>query len=411
MKRRVGIRSIYLLFLFVVILFGFVISTTFAKFPDNYITSEDVVGFSFDFDINISDINEYQEIFVKAGEDEVFNVNITNNSDDLTYYGLWYRLDDIDKLPDDVLFGKSINTDINTCGAIESGDEVTISFDIVNNSDNDIKLDMGVLTSLTSVNDIEYLEGKYLIPNVVVNSYAIYSIDDSSLTFVKSIDPINKGDKYKDKIVSEVYSGFEEEYYNVYFENDFSDVPWYNVRKSIKSVVFEDKVLPNSTAYWFYEFINCESLDLSKLDISKVRNMGYMFYKLGYEVDNFKLDVSSLDTGGVTNMKYLFSQAGYSSNSYEIIGLEKWNTSLVQDTSYMFDSMGYSALNFRIGDISKWDTSSCYIMDNMFYNMGYNSLWNLDCSLWDVRLVTSHIDFNFGVDKKIIIPNWVNENK
>ena len=57
-----------MLFLLVICLLGFVLSPTLAKFTSNYTTDEDIVGLSFDFNIGISNIEEYDEINVAAGE-------------------------------------------------------------------------------------------------------------------------------------------------------------------------------------------------------------------------------------------------------------------------------------------------------------------------------------------------------
>ena len=47
----------------------------------------------------------------------------------------------------------------------------------------------------------------------------------------------------------------------------------------------------------------------------------------------------------------------------------------------------------------------------MFHNAGLKAgNWSLDLSSWSVPLVTTYTDFNKGVESKITVPTWVNEN-
>ena len=48
-------------------------------------------------------------------------------------------------------------------------------------------------------------------------------------------------------------------------------------------------------------------------------------------------------------------------------------------------------------------------MKRMFNGVGYNdSDYSLDLSSWSVPLVTTYMNFNYGVANKITPPIWVN---
>ena len=72
-----------------------------------------------------------------------------------------------------------------------------------------------------------------------------------------------------------------------------------------------------------------EYIEASKIDVSKVTNMSYMFANLTFLVD---LDVSDWDTSKVTDMTGMFE--GVESLPY--IDVSKWNTTSLEDVCNMF---------------------------------------------------------------------------
>ena len=156
-------KNIYMLFLFVVCLLTIVIIPTYAKFGSGYITDDDMVEFALAFDVDITNIEEYEELIVSAGESFKFNVQITNGSNDLIYYGIWYRLSNFSGSSKDIEIGRMLGTETTTSGSVESDKVINVPVVIVNNSDKPVTIDIGVASSIISTNDIEYLSGKYLI--------------------------------------------------------------------------------------------------------------------------------------------------------------------------------------------------------------------------------------------------------
>lgn len=102
-----------------------------------------------------------------------------------------------------------------------------------------------------------------------------------------------------------------------------------------------------------YDFI--KSIDLSKLDTSKVTNMEYMF---NGRKKVTSLDLSNLDTSNVTSMQYMF---------YYCVGLQSLNlsgldTRNVTNMCYMFCSCN----NLSELDVSSFNTSNVTNMNSMF---------------------------------------------
>ena len=182
MRKFVTKKNMYLLALFIICLLGIVIVPTYAKFGSSYETTDDVVGLSLDFDLSITNIEEYKQLLIPAGESETFNVEVTNNTGSIVYYGIWYRMVLPETLTDDISIGKLSSSSVTTSGSIDSSGVVTVPVAIVNNGTEAIKVDIGVASSDSSTSDIEYLEGKYLVNETVlsvnevdVGSYVVYS--------------------------------------------------------------------------------------------------------------------------------------------------------------------------------------------------------------------------------------------
>ena len=219
-------------------------------------------------------------------------------------------------------------------------------------------------------------------------TFAIYSSDDNSLTFYNNGDKdiATVGSTYNGKVVTAVYTGFENSTYNS------ASFPWYAYKTDIKSVKVENIISPVSTAYWFYELNNCSYLDLEKMDTSKTLNMSSTFYKTGYDVSSFNIvGLDNWDVSKVTYMTNMFYNAGRSATTWIIGDLSSWNVSSVTNMSSMFNSAGYNATTWNIGDLSGWNVSSVKYMTNMFYNAGRSATtFNIgDLNNWNVSSVTN----------------------
>lgn len=203
-------------------------------------------------------------------------------------------------------------------------------------------------------------------------AYALYSSEDYSLTFVRSGEPISVGETYRGKVVSKVYTGFEDVVYR-----DNSLPPWWTAGRLEKAEVL-DVIQPLGTAYWFYGQWYIHSMDLTKLDVSKVEDMTSMFSATGRQVP-----------GTVT-----------------IMGLKNWDTSNVKYFGTAFRSLGENADKVVLDDISGWDTSSAVDMLGMFTWAAIKGNFYVDCSNWDVRNVKNHQNFSESAGGTILEPKW-----
>lgn len=205
-----------------------------------------------------------------------------------------------------------------------------------------------------------------------IKAYAIYSADDLSLTFVQSSEAIREGELYNGKIVTSVYSGFEEEIYTSY-----KQVPWYadGVYADVQSVIVKDVISPVSTAYWFYFFESCMNLELTNLNTEQVIDMQYMFHRTGrLGIGDFTIiGLDSWDVTNVTSMQNMFAYTGIYATSYDIGDLGNWNVSNVTSMRAMFLSAGMRATTFTMGDLSRWNTSGVSNMASMFSTAGKNA--------------------------------------
>jgi len=258
----------------------------------------------------------------------------------------------------------------------------------------------GVLTydevnHIAEVNTIDSVSC-YLYFDRLPVAYAIYSNTDNSLSFFKTKEEISVGDTYNDKLVTALYTGFEDNRYSI------DSIPWKSHKYSIQKVEFIDEISPLSTAYWFESFENCNIFDLENLNTSNVTDMSHMFSDAGVNVTTLEIDASGFDTSNVENMSSMFSFAGNYSTTIKI-DLSSLNTSKVTNMSKMFWGMGETATTWDIGDLSTetftredgtsymaWDTSNVTDMSSMFsYTGGSASQYKLDLSNWDTSNVTN----------------------
>ena len=185
----------------------------------------------------------------------------------------------------------------------------------------------------------------------VPTAFAVYSEDDSGLNFYKQekrLLPV-VGGTYDGRSVSSVYTGFEEDEYTGTWPND--NCPWFPIHKEVKKVAVIDTIKPKSIAWWFNQFINCESFDLGNIDTSEC-----------------------------VSFERLFSS---DKTCTALLGLDKWDTGKVQYLDACFDGMHMT----EITGISGWDTSSCKSFSSVFFNC--TELRRLDISNWSNKSAVS----------------------
>lgn len=187
-------------------------------------------------------------------------------------------------------------------------------------------------------------------------AFAVYSADDGSLTFYKRFEVPSEGAPFLGKIATEVFTGFETETYG-----PNNSAPWSAHYNDIETVAVADGgTAPKSTAYWFKGFHQLRSADVSKLDMSKCKNVSYMFWECSYLGS---IDLSAWDTSSFENIAFMLE---FCRNLREIDVLG-WDVSNVINMENVF---AYCS-NVRTLDISTWDNSKTENMKSAFSGMSH----------------------------------------
>ncbi|MEE3342698.1 MAG: hypothetical protein VZS44_01250 [Bacilli bacterium] len=154
---------LYLCSIVVLLIILTILTPTYAKFSHDYITDEDAVGITFDFSLNIEDIEEYKSISIDSYDAKIFNIKVTNNTMNTIYYGVWYRMVEPKEINDNIIVAKLEDSVDNTSGDVESNNSKVVSVIVKNKTNKKIKIDFGVASSDKDANSVEYLAGKKLI--------------------------------------------------------------------------------------------------------------------------------------------------------------------------------------------------------------------------------------------------------
>ncbi|MCD8207499.1 MAG: Ig-like domain-containing protein, partial [Bacteroidales bacterium] len=129
-----------------------------------------------------------------------------------------------------------------------------------------------------------------------LHAFAVYSEDDSSLTFYTDYDIPTAGSTYGDKAVTKVYRDVDQA-----VAESADDIPWTDVCTDATDVVIDSTFAdaqPTSFAYWFDGFANAAFSGLEYMDTTNVTSMSYMFHDCSALT---RLDLSDWDTTSVTD--------------------------------------------------------------------------------------------------------------
>jgi surface protein len=128
-----------------------------------------------------------------------------------------------------------------------------------------------------------------------------------------------------------------------------------------------------------------ENLDLSRINVSNVTNMSYLFHEAQYTGDISKWDVSN-----VKNMSAMFAKSQFNGD------ISNWNVSNVENMSSMFNKSNFN------NNISNWDISNVKDLSSMFFTSRFNS----DISNWDVSNVKTMSSMFFESQFSNDISTW-----
>ncbi|MCD8208160.1 MAG: DUF285 domain-containing protein, partial [Bacteroidales bacterium] len=109
-----------------------------------------------------------------------------------------------------------------------------------------------------------------------LSAFAVYSADDSSLTFYTDYTVPTKGSTYNEKAVTAVYTDVDQT-----AAASADEIPWEDVCTDVTDVVIDPTFAdaqPTSFAYWFDGFTNAAFSGLNYMDTTDVTSMSYMFH-------------------------------------------------------------------------------------------------------------------------------------
>ena len=182
----------------------------------------------------------------------------------------------------------------------------------------------------------------------------------------------NNQDKIVGKDVSEEYGNIKGKTFNYYG----NEAPWRADKDNIIIVEIQNEIVPNETAYWFYDCTNVTKINnIANLNTSNVTDMSYMFGECENLTD---LNLKNLKTNKVTKMLGMFSYCG----SLTELDLSNFDTSNVTNMEGLFSGCrGLTRL-----DLGYFYTGNVCNMGSMF--SGCSNLEELDLSSFD----TSNVD-------------------
>lgn len=264
-------------------------------------------------------------------------------------------------------------------------------------------------------------------------AFAVFSADDHSLMFYKRRGVPKVGEMFNDRRVTEVYTGFENETY-IHTTGDSwktwtTNVPWASLESKIEiAAAVDEGIQPKSIAFWFYRCAALKTVNLSKMNLSKVelthgafllcRSLTSLklspFSSTLREMDDFitccdaleTLDLSSSDLSGVMSFYHFALCDGHTKLNTVLFPTDQSKQpKLVYDMSCMFSNQtkletleGFGETGWSLGSKNgnEVNLSQCF--------QSCVSL-KLDCSKWNVSDVTKHINFNHNAPG-VIAPEW-----
>ena len=139
----------YLLGLIVLGLISLSIYSTYAMFTAS-VETNDIVSLSASTLPTESEIVEYERLTIKSKEKKVIEYTVNNNTDSSLYYGVWYEMINPSSINEDIIIGKSEDTQNDTLGQLSKGSNAKVLFVIENKTDSNIVVNVGVGYSETS---------------------------------------------------------------------------------------------------------------------------------------------------------------------------------------------------------------------------------------------------------------------
>ena len=143
------IRNTYLLFIAIIGLVSLAMYTTYALFTASIDVGEfvNLTASSLPTDTSIV---EYERLTLNVGERKIIDLNITNNTKNSLYYGVWYEMIEPTTINDNIVIAKLDTSASNTIGQLTSNTSNVVTLIIENNTTDTLVINLGVGYSETS---------------------------------------------------------------------------------------------------------------------------------------------------------------------------------------------------------------------------------------------------------------------
>ena len=144
--------------------------------------------------------------------------------------------------------------------------------------------------------------------------------------------------------------------------------------------------------FFYYTCCYSKAIDIIGLqnwNVSTVENFYEFFYGVGESIEEFELDLSNWDVSSATSLYRMFKGFGRTA-SKATLTLKNWKINSAVDVTGLFIYVGYYAKDATI-DLSGWDISGRTSVDDIFWSTMINATDNvkLNLSNWKTSSLTS----------------------
>lgn len=147
MNRVINIKNTYLLLIIVIGLVVLTTYSTYALFSDSLETEELVSISAINLNIDIDNLKTYNQIDLNPYEKKSILIKLSNSTDKLNYYKIWYEMINPNKVDNLIKVFKSSSSKNNTTGTINAGNILEIEINIINYSNKNISINLGIENS------------------------------------------------------------------------------------------------------------------------------------------------------------------------------------------------------------------------------------------------------------------------
>lgn len=228
----------------------------------------------------------------------------------------------------------------------KTGELYTIQDTTFNSLAKAIRNKAGIIDKMTPHKMIDVVNG---LKEMEETAFAVYSADDSSLSFYKRTEVPKVGGQFEGKTATEVYVGIEDgdvtPLVSVYAP-DIAGAKWPCASYVTEVNVIDPIIAPRGLNGYFADFNTAHTMNLAKLDTSNVTNMKDMFSGCSSLTS---LDLSCFNTSSVTDMMSMFRNC----SELTTLNLYGFDTSSVKGAYLMFYRC-YNLKQVTLGDKFTW---------------------------------------------------------